>query len=83
MTFARQGIGAVVASWSRFCRGGRAWIYPEHRDIADRRHRQAVTRDRAALDRLWAGARRRDPWPAVRILDAGDQEPAGCIGLRR
>ena len=81
MTFARQGIGAVVAvAVALLPATGRAWIYPEHRDIAIAAIAKLSSADRAALDRLWVSARAAIPGRLCESLDAGDQgSRPGCI----
>ena len=52
---------------------GRAWIYPEHRDIATEAIGMLSPADRAVLERLWADARRGYPAPLCEAFSAGDQ----------
>ena len=81
VTFARQGIGAVVAiAVALLPATGRAWIYPEHRDIAIAAIAKLSPADRAVLDRLWVSARAAIPGRLCESLDAGDQgSRPGCI----
>ncbi len=52
---------------------GRAWIYPEHRDIATEAIARLSPADRAVLERLWAEARKGYAAPLCEAFSAGDQ----------
>lgn len=51
----------------------RAWIYPEHRDIAAAAVERLSPSERAALEKLWADARPAFPPKVCVPLSAGDQ----------
>jgi hypothetical protein len=51
----------------------RAWIYPEHRDVARAAYQRLSPEDRESLDRLWAEARPAFAGPICDGPDAGEQ----------
>jgi hypothetical protein len=58
----------------------RAWIYPEHRDIAVAGIQKLPPADRAALEALWEEARKAIPGNLCPVANAGDQGPKpACI----
>ncbi len=81
MAPATPGIAVAIAAAAALLPAtGRAWIYPEHRDIAISAIAKLSPADRAALDRLWADARSAIPGRLCESLDAGDQgSRPGCI----
>ena len=52
-----------------------AWIFPEHRDIADAALNELPPEARAALDRLWAEARASYGAALCASMAEGDQGP--------
>src|SRR3954470_17050644 len=61
-------------------RPARAWIYPEHRDIALAGLARLSAADRAALQKLWTEARQTAPERWCEAIDSGDQGTAPkCI----
>ncbi len=57
-----------------------AWIYPEHRDIANAALNQLPAETRAALDRLWAEARTGAPAPLCSTMTEANQgETPHCV----
>ena len=78
---ARPTIGAAIGmAIALQPASGGAWIYPEHRDIAIAGIAKLSPADRAALDRLWVGARAAIAGRPCESLEAGDQGTRpGCI----
>lgn len=77
----RSRLTLLLAALSLLCvRRAEAWIFPEHRDIADRAIRQLPAAARAVLDRLWVEARVDYPTVLCDTMAAGDQgvKPA-CV----
>ena len=78
----RPGSAAVVLAAVLLAAPAAAWVYPEHRDIAGKAIEGLDPAHKAALERLWAEARKghedrlcESPW-------AGDQgKKPGCIDL--
>lgn len=68
-------VAAVLAAFivTLAPRVAQAWLYPEHRDIADAAVHKLPPEARAALDALWLEARAGFPAPLCAQMAAGDQ----------
>jgi len=76
----RRGDGIAVATSAR---DRPRLIYPEHRDIAIAAIAKLSTADRAALDRLWVGAPRRNSWPGCASAGRRRSGSGGSIDFVR
>ena len=83
-----RAVGVTSATWlavavlalSVTSREADAWIYPEHRDIAGAAVAGLSAAEKAALDSLWAEARKGKDARLCEAVWAGDQGPKpGCL----